>query len=165
MLNIYNSALCYTDWFKAAWLKYNHILGVGATAVYPIDLVKTRLQNQRSTGSYVGELMYRNSFDCFFKVGLFFRCLSCGNERNVAVNATCLLVTFVVRLDFYIFFYLLLRSPLSLIIDVLCVIFIFEFYWFYMKHEPNVFLQVTIVAWDPMGHYPSVAFTNHWVGG
>jgi len=42
--------------------------GVGATCVYPIDLVKTRLQNQRSTGSYVGELMYRNSFDCFFKV-------------------------------------------------------------------------------------------------
>lgn len=42
--------------------------GVGATAVYPIDLVKTRLQNQRSTGSYVGELMYRNSFDCFLKV-------------------------------------------------------------------------------------------------
>lgn len=38
----------------------------GATAVYPIDLVKTRMQNQR-TGSY-GELMYRNSFDCFKKV-------------------------------------------------------------------------------------------------
>ncbi|XP_069961321.1 calcium-binding mitochondrial carrier protein Aralar1 isoform X2 [Cherax quadricarinatus] len=40
---------------------------VGATAVYPIDLVKTRMQNQRS-GSYIGELMYRNSFDCFKKV-------------------------------------------------------------------------------------------------
>ncbi|XP_064594898.1 electrogenic aspartate/glutamate antiporter SLC25A13, mitochondrial-like isoform X2 [Liolophura sinensis] len=40
---------------------------VGATAVYPIDLVKTRLQNQR-TGSMVGELMYKNSFDCFKKV-------------------------------------------------------------------------------------------------
>ena len=39
----------------------------GATAVYPIDLVKTRMQNQR-TGSYVGELLYRNSFDCFRKV-------------------------------------------------------------------------------------------------
>ncbi|XP_005095774.2 calcium-binding mitochondrial carrier protein Aralar2 [Aplysia californica] len=39
----------------------------GATAVYPIDLVKTRLQNQR-TGSYVGELMYKNSFDCAKKV-------------------------------------------------------------------------------------------------
>lgn len=40
---------------------------IGATTVYPIDLVKTRLQNQRS-GSYVGELMYKNSFDCFKKV-------------------------------------------------------------------------------------------------
>jgi len=39
----------------------------GAFAVYPIDLVKTRMQNQR-TGSYIGELMYRNSFDCFKKV-------------------------------------------------------------------------------------------------
>jgi len=39
----------------------------GATAVYPIDLVKTRMQNQRS-GSYIGELMYRNSWDCFKKV-------------------------------------------------------------------------------------------------
>ncbi|XP_038597791.1 calcium-binding mitochondrial carrier protein Aralar2 [Tachyglossus aculeatus] len=41
---------------------------VGATAVYPIDLVKTRMQNQRSTGSFVGELMYKNSLDCFRKV-------------------------------------------------------------------------------------------------
>ncbi|XP_021952540.1 calcium-binding mitochondrial carrier protein Aralar1 isoform X2 [Folsomia candida] len=40
---------------------------VGATAVYPIDLVKTRMQNQRS-GSYIGELMYRSSADCFRKV-------------------------------------------------------------------------------------------------
>lgn len=51
---------------------YRFVLGsiggaVGATAVYPIDLVKTRLQNQR-TGSLVGELMYRNSFDCLKKV-------------------------------------------------------------------------------------------------
>ncbi|XP_076092098.1 electrogenic aspartate/glutamate antiporter SLC25A13, mitochondrial-like isoform X1 [Mytilus galloprovincialis] len=38
----------------------------GATAVYPIDLVKTRLQNQRS--AMVGELMYKNSWDCFNKV-------------------------------------------------------------------------------------------------
>lgn len=43
------------------------ILAVGASAVYPIDLVKTRMQNQR-TGSFIGELMYRNSFDCFKKV-------------------------------------------------------------------------------------------------
>lgn len=40
---------------------------MGATAVYPIDLVKTRMQNQR-TGSFIGELMYRNSIDCFKKV-------------------------------------------------------------------------------------------------
>jgi hypothetical protein len=45
----------------------NVFLAIGATAVYPIDLVKTRMQNQRS-GSYIGELMYRNSFDCFKKV-------------------------------------------------------------------------------------------------
>lgn len=35
--------------------------------MYPIDLVKTRMQNQR-TGSYVGEVAYRNSIDCFKKV-------------------------------------------------------------------------------------------------
>lgn len=50
---------------------YRFVLGgiagaTGATAVYPIDLVKTRLQNQR--GSVVGEIMYRNSIDCFVKV-------------------------------------------------------------------------------------------------
>ena len=35
-------------------------------AVYPIDLVKTRLQNQRST--VVGEVLYRNAADCVRKV-------------------------------------------------------------------------------------------------
>lgn len=39
---------------------------IGATVVYPIDLVKTRIQNQRSV--IVGEMLYRNSFDCFRKV-------------------------------------------------------------------------------------------------
>lgn len=43
------------------------LAAVGATAVYPIDLVKTRMQNQR-TGSFVGEVAYRNSIDCFKKV-------------------------------------------------------------------------------------------------
>lgn len=38
----------------------------GATIVYPIDLVKTRMQNQRS--KVVGELMYKNSLDCAKKV-------------------------------------------------------------------------------------------------
>ncbi|EST05704.1 Mitochondrial substrate/solute carrier [Kalmanozyma brasiliensis GHG001] len=51
---------------------YNFGLGgiagsIGATIVYPIDLVKTRMQNQRS--SVVGEpLMYKNSIDCVKKV-------------------------------------------------------------------------------------------------
>ena len=44
----------------------NLLSATGATAVYPIDLVKTRLQNQRT--AMVGELMYKNSFDCFKKV-------------------------------------------------------------------------------------------------
>ncbi|KAL2041477.1 hypothetical protein N7G274_005859 [Stereocaulon virgatum] len=34
----------------------------GAFMVYPIDLVKTRMQNQRS--SRVGQVMYKNSIDC-----------------------------------------------------------------------------------------------------
>ena len=41
-------------------------LATGAAFVYPIDLVKTRMQNQRSV--LAGELMYKNSFDCFRKV-------------------------------------------------------------------------------------------------
>lgn len=44
---------------------------IGATVVYPIDLVKTRMQNQR-TGKLVGmsaeKTLYRNSLDCFRKV-------------------------------------------------------------------------------------------------
>ncbi|KRZ09074.1 putative calcium-binding mitochondrial carrier K02F3.2, partial [Trichinella zimbabwensis] len=39
----------------------------GATVVYPIDLVKTRMQNQR-TAIALGEVVYRNSWDCFRKV-------------------------------------------------------------------------------------------------
>ncbi|TIB78232.1 hypothetical protein E3Q18_03141 [Wallemia mellicola] len=50
---------------------YNFALGglagaTGATVVYPIDLVKTRMQNQRS--AVVGEMMYTNSIDCVKKV-------------------------------------------------------------------------------------------------
>ncbi|KAI1075865.1 mitochondrial carrier [Whalleya microplaca] len=38
----------------------------GAFMVYPIDLVKTRLQNQR--GADPGQRLYKNSIDCFKKV-------------------------------------------------------------------------------------------------
>ena len=38
----------------------------GAFMVYPIDLVKTRMQNQRS--NRVGEMLYKNSIDCAKKV-------------------------------------------------------------------------------------------------
>ncbi|KAF7184989.1 Calcium-binding mitochondrial carrier protein Aralar2 [Pseudocercospora fuligena] len=37
----------------------------GAFMVYPIDLVKTRMQNQRSTA---GQLLYKNSIDCAQKI-------------------------------------------------------------------------------------------------
>jgi len=39
--------------------------GIGATAVYPIDLVKTRMQNQRTSAG--AERLYKNSIDCFLK--------------------------------------------------------------------------------------------------
>jgi solute carrier family 25 aspartate/glutamate transporter 12/13 len=39
---------------------------IGAAAVYPIDLVKTRMQNQRFTKE--SEKIYKNSWDCFKKV-------------------------------------------------------------------------------------------------
>ncbi|KAK9458353.1 mitochondrial carrier domain-containing protein [Dipodascopsis uninucleata] len=50
---------------------YHFLLGsvagaFGATIVYPIDLVKTRMQNQRS--KVPGQMMYKNSWDCFRKV-------------------------------------------------------------------------------------------------
>ncbi|KAF9270709.1 mitochondrial carrier [Marasmius fiardii PR-910] len=38
----------------------------GATIVYPIDMVKTRMQNQRST--VVGQRLYSNSIDCARKI-------------------------------------------------------------------------------------------------
>ncbi|KAH6987414.1 mitochondrial carrier domain-containing protein [Ilyonectria sp. MPI-CAGE-AT-0026] len=51
---------------------YNFALGsvagaFGAFMVYPIDLVKTRLQNQRG-GAQPGQRLYNNSLDCFQKV-------------------------------------------------------------------------------------------------
>ncbi|KAI3634958.1 hypothetical protein MIR68_007339 [Amoeboaphelidium protococcarum] len=60
-----------SNWVTALRQAYNFTLGsvagaVGATVVYPIDLVKTRMQNQRS--AVVGEVLYKNSLDCFKKV-------------------------------------------------------------------------------------------------
>ena len=43
-----------------------NISAAGAATVYPIDLVKTRLQNQVTT--IADEVLYKNSFDCFKKV-------------------------------------------------------------------------------------------------
>lgn len=39
---------------------------IGATFVYPIDLVKTRMQNQRKVAA--SEILYKHSWDCFKKV-------------------------------------------------------------------------------------------------
>lgn len=60
-----------SPWVKAVEPVYRFVLAgvggaTGATTVYPIDLVKTRLQNQR--GSLAGEIMYKNSLDCAMKV-------------------------------------------------------------------------------------------------
>lgn len=48
---------------------YNFSLGslsgaLGASSVYPIDLVKTRIQNQRK----IGTILYKNSFHCLQRV-------------------------------------------------------------------------------------------------
>uniref|UniRef100_T1J5G8 L-lactate dehydrogenase n=1 Tax=Strigamia maritima TaxID=126957 RepID=T1J5G8_STRMM len=55
---------------------------IGVSCVFPLDLVKTRLQNQQVGPN--GELMYRNMFDCFKKTyvaeGYF------GMYRGSAVN-------------------------------------------------------------------------------
>ncbi|EXJ56773.1 hypothetical protein A1O7_07117 [Cladophialophora yegresii CBS 114405] len=59
--------------FLHSLLESAHHFGLGSIAgafgafmVYPIDLVKTRMQNQRSTR--VGERLYENSIDCARKV-------------------------------------------------------------------------------------------------
>ncbi|KAI0849928.1 mitochondrial carrier [Daldinia vernicosa] len=56
---------------QAAESAYSFLLGsaagaFGAFMVYPIDLVKTRMQNQR--GADPGQRLYKNSVDCFRKV-------------------------------------------------------------------------------------------------
>uniref|UniRef100_A0A670YGJ8 Solute carrier family 25 member 22 n=1 Tax=Pseudonaja textilis TaxID=8673 RepID=A0A670YGJ8_PSETE len=54
---------------------------IGVTCVFPIDLVKTRLQNQRS-----GQQVYKSMLDCLMKTlrseGYF------GMYRGAAVNLT-----------------------------------------------------------------------------
>ena len=52
--------------YRIALLLLSFFIAAGATAVYPIDLVKTRMQNQRSV--LASELVYKNSFDCAKKV-------------------------------------------------------------------------------------------------
>ncbi|TFK30949.1 mitochondrial carrier [Coprinopsis marcescibilis] len=56
---------------KVMHSSYNFVLGgiagaFGATIVYPIDMVKTRMQNQRTT--VVGQMLYKNSIDCAKKI-------------------------------------------------------------------------------------------------
>jgi solute carrier family 25 aspartate/glutamate transporter 12/13 len=42
--------------------------GIGAFAVYPLDLVKTRMQNQRSGKIMPGAVQYKGNIDCFRQV-------------------------------------------------------------------------------------------------
>lgn len=49
---------------------YRFLLGTiagmaGCIIVYPIDLVKTRMQNQRSSGAYAGQQLYKSPWGCF----------------------------------------------------------------------------------------------------
>ncbi|KAH9643319.1 hypothetical protein HF086_012989 [Spodoptera exigua] len=68
---------------------YRFTLGSVAGAVYPIDLVKTRMQNQR-TGSFIGEVAYRNSWDCFKKVNDFVRDKFTDKKGNISMYAEIL---------------------------------------------------------------------------
>nr|XP_020636187.1 mitochondrial glutamate carrier 1-like isoform X1 [Pogona vitticeps]XP_020636188.1 mitochondrial glutamate carrier 1-like isoform X1 [Pogona vitticeps]XP_020636189.1 mitochondrial glutamate carrier 1-like isoform X2 [Pogona vitticeps] len=54
---------------------------IGVTCVFPIDLVKTRLQNQRS-----GQQVYKNMLDCLVKTLRSEGCF--GMYRGAAVNLT-----------------------------------------------------------------------------
>ncbi|KAK0281676.1 mitochondrial aspartate-glutamate transporter agc1 [Friedmanniomyces endolithicus] len=66
-------AVASSETFAHDLLVSAHHFGLGAIAgafgafmVYPIDLVKTRMQNQRS--ARVGQMLYKNSWDCATKV-------------------------------------------------------------------------------------------------
>jgi len=65
--------LSFGDKFKTAAIKlatktlYGGIAGaIGATAVYPIDMVKTRMQNQRNNPG--APQLYKSSMDCFKQI-------------------------------------------------------------------------------------------------
>ena len=79
--------------------KYFHSTATGATAVYPIDLVKTRLQNQR--GSLAGEIMYKNSFDCFFKVLRFEGFFGLYRGQNSGVSYITLESNYTVHISVF----------------------------------------------------------------
>ncbi|KAK0269873.1 mitochondrial aspartate-glutamate transporter agc1 [Friedmanniomyces endolithicus] len=66
-------AVASSETFAHDLLVSAHHFGLGAIAgafgafmVYPIDLVKTRMQNQRA--ARVGQMLYKNSWDCATKV-------------------------------------------------------------------------------------------------
>merc|ERR1719259_444498 len=73
----------------------------GTLVVYPIDSVKTRLQNQKSTGS-AGEMMYTGYKDCLQKViryegwralynGLGAQCIGVGPEKAIKLTVNDLM--------------------------------------------------------------------------
>ncbi|CAD5117140.1 DgyrCDS5946 [Dimorphilus gyrociliatus] len=67
---------------------------IGVTCVFPIDLVKTRLQNQQITSN--GQRMYNSMFDCFVKTakseGIF------GMYKGSAVNLLLITPEKVIKL-------------------------------------------------------------------
>jgi len=73
----------------------------GTLVVYPIDSVKTRLQNQKTTGS-AGEMMYTGYKDCLQKViryegwralynGLGAQCIGVGPEKAIKLTVNDLM--------------------------------------------------------------------------
>lgn len=98
----FNSSSAANTRNAAALQLWNFVLGsvagaLGATVVYPIDLVKTRMQNQRKISSVVGEMMYKSSWDCFVKVvklegvgglyrGLIPQCVGVAPEKAIKLT-------------------------------------------------------------------------------
>lgn len=74
----------------------------GTMLVYPIDSVKTRVQNSKSTGVAVGEMQYSGYWDCFQKVkryeglralynGIGAQCLGVGPEKAIKLTVNDLM--------------------------------------------------------------------------